>query len=367
MMINKILFVITGLGVGGAEKQVCLLADKLSELGHHVKIISLVGAPDTLPQNKEIEVHNLYMRKNPSSIIQVLMTMKRIVKDYSPDVIHGHMFHANIFTRFLKLISNDKVYLVNTAHSNNEGGKLRMLVYRFTDPLCDVTTNVSVGALDAFYQQRAFKVGKSITVYNGIDLTLFCNNKDNVFLLRDKFGLAKSDIVLLAVGRLTKAKDYPTLIKAVSHLPNNYKLFIIGEGPERQNIETLINEKSLGGRVNLMGKINDVHNYYSACDLFVISSAWEGFGLVVAEAMASEKIVIGTNAGGIKEVIGNESYVVPAADELKLASKIEDVFKLNLDERQSIAVNNRKLIINKFDINSIIDKWIEIYVKLQER
>ena len=130
----KILFLITGLGVGGAERQVCDLADKFAQKGHFVKIVSLVAKIETgvLPREQSVEVQYLDMSKNLFSFLSVCLKLKDIINVFKPDVVHSHMFHANIVTRVLRVFASFP-RLICTSHSNNEGGKLRMLLYRLTN------------------------------------------------------------------------------------------------------------------------------------------------------------------------------------------------------------------------------------------
>lgn len=361
MSIKRILFVITGLGLGGAEKQVCLLADKFAELDCEVKIVSLTGNPILKPNNKSVEIIPLDLRKNIFSVLKKIFYLKRIYSVFRPDVIHGHMFHANIFTRLVRIISDSKAILVNTAHSKNEGGKLRMWLYKLTDPLCDLTTNVSHEALSEFIRVGAFKPTKAVTMYNGIDTNIFKYSAEERKKYRREFISGCNDRLLLSVGRLTKAKDYPTLLKAMSLLPDDYKLVIVGEGEERNLIESFIVQHQLASRVFLIGIRDDVNKLYSACDLFIISSLWEGFGLVVAEAMSCQRIVIGTDAGGVREVIGNDRFIVPTSQPSLLAQKIMEINKFDHQTCTDIGYQNRDFICKNFGIDNIVQKWLHVY------
>lgn len=99
----KILFIITGLGMGGAERQVCELADQFSVMGHQILLISMTGETVNLPRSKSIEVVSLNMGKNPIGIIRAYLKAHVLVKEFQPDVVHSHMVHANIFARILRL------------------------------------------------------------------------------------------------------------------------------------------------------------------------------------------------------------------------------------------------------------------------
>lgn len=359
----KILFVITGLGLGGAEKQVCLLADKLTAYQHQVKIISLTSASSNkvLPHNKNIEVISIDMEKNPLGLVNGILKVRKIIKKFSPNIVHGHMFHANIISRLATFGKRKYIGVISTAHNKNEGGALRMLAYRLTDWLCDKCTNVSKEALDEFIRVKAFRTEKSTTMYNGIDVDKFRFNSSSRNVIRNELNIEEDDVLLLAVGRLTEAKDYPNLLNALCLLPSHFKLAILGDGHLHAYISALIIDLDLQARVNLLGVRDNVTPYYSACDIFVLSSRWEGFGLVVAEAMSCERLVVGTDSGGVREVIGDDNFLVPVSDSIRLAEKIKSLILDSTDNKKMIATRNRQYISNNFSIESIINQWQDIY------
>lgn len=361
MFNNKLLFVITGMGLGGAERQLCILADKFYQRGYEVKIVSLSGETVIRPEESNIQIINFNLKKNPFSFIKAIFDCYKIIKDYQPSVVHSHMFHANIIMRLVGLLFPKGYQLISTAHSKNEGGSLRMFIYRLTDRFADVCTNVSKEALDEFIQKKAFSPAHAEVVYNGIDVEKFNYSSDSRNALRHQLYIQDDEIAILTVGRLTAAKDYPNLLNAFKTLPENYRLIIIGEGELRSDIEKRIQELGLSSRITLLGSINAVNTYYPACDLFVLASEWEGFGLVVAEAMACKRIAVCTDAGGVKEVIGNADFVVPVSNSTALADKIVEVSEFSAERKDIIATQNRDHIIKNFSITSVVDRWLSIY------
>ncbi|EPF4823974.1 glycosyltransferase [Escherichia albertii] len=363
-MSKRIIFVITGLGLGGAEKQICLLADKLYLQNNEVNIVVLNGDINVIPLNKNIRIYNLHMKKNPLGLLSAVLRLVKIIDFLKPDIVHGHMFHANIVARLAKLFSCNKYKLVCTAHSKNEGGHIRMLVYRLTDFLCNITTNVSKEALDVFIKKKAFSKLKSIPIYNGIDTDIFRYDPLQRDKIRHSLNITNDDTLILSVGRLTDAKDYPNLLKALLELPEKYKLVIIGEGEARNEVECMILNYGLEKRVKLLGSIANVAIYYSACDIYVSSSKWEGFGLVVAEAMSCQRLVVATNAGGVAEVVGDMNYIVPVSDSQLLAKKINEVMEYDKDIKMEIMLRNREFVLKMFSIDMIVNQWIKLYASI---
>ncbi|OTG90615.1 glycosyltransferase [Acinetobacter sp. ANC 3832] len=360
----NIIYLITGLGGGGAEKVVVDLADKMSEYGHQVKIAYLKGNVVIRPENVEIELIYLGLEsiKNSKKSYQ---RYKKLLLDFKPDVVHAHMVHANIFARISRFFSPIPK-LVCTAHSNIEGGKARMLAYRVTHHLSDLTTNVSQSASENFVRLGAVPTNGITTVYNGIKLDRFHRLNTNESL-REEIGLSTTDIMLLAVGRLHEAKDYPNLFNAIEilfkeHSESKYiHLFVVGDGNLKSEFEKLITDKKLKERIHLLGRRNDIPELMSAADVFILSSSFEGFGLVVAEAMACETYVVATDCGGVKEVMGGFGTLVPKSDPQLLADGIHQALLLSSGEKGDNNANALQYVKNTFALDRIVGRWIEIY------
>lgn len=347
----NILYVVTGLGGGGAEKVVADLSDQMSKRGHQVKILYLKGK-DVIVKPACDEIELVYLGfEGIGNFYSASKKFQRIIKEFNPDVVHSHMVHANIFSRlnrvFVKLNK-----LICTAHNANEGGVLRMIGYKLTNNLSDINTNVSFEAVESFIKKKAFDKN-AIAIYNGIDLNKF------------KFIEKKNNSIknILAVGRLNIQKDYPNLLKALSLLPEEYlfRLSIAGEGEERESIESLIRSYKLESKVQLLGRRNDIPELFSKADIFVLSSAYEGFGLVVAEAMASNTFVVGTDCGGVKEVMGGTGILVPPKNSVALAEGLITAINFSHDH---ILQNNMKAFAHvkkNFDLKIIVEKWLELY------
>ena len=361
----KILFVITSLGIGGAERQVLNLADSLSAMGHQIQIAYLTGPARLMPKNPNIKVVPISISKSPFRFARGYLRLRRLISDFKPDVVHSHMVHGNLLARVVRLTTKIPK-LICTAHSTNEGGRLRMYAYRLTDFLADIFTNVSKEAVDAFEAKGAAPPGRMLVVYNGIDTQKFSPDSAERESLRNRFAVG-SDKIILAVGRLSKPKDYPNLVNAfknISRKAENIKLWIIGDGPLRESIESLVAELDLRERIMFLGTLheNDIPNFMCAADVFVLSSAWEGFGLVVAEAMATEKVVVATKSGGVKEVVGNCGFLVPPQNSEALAYALEKALCMPPERAKILGEKARQRIIEKFSLDSAVDRWLEIYL-----
>ncbi|MEA9990737.1 glycosyltransferase [Pseudomonas sp. RTS1] len=357
----KILFVITGLGVGGAEAVVVNLADELSNRGHQVCIAYLAGDAIIVPKNKSVSLVSLKL-EGFFSLAAVFIRLRRLIISYRPDVVHSHMLHANLVSRIARL-SVKIPRLICTAHSNFEGGAVRMLAYRLTNPLGDVFTNVSQHAVCAFEKRHAVPKGKMIPVLNGIDSRKFYPDAERRQIYRNKFGFGEKQI-LIAVGRLYESKDYPNLINAfldVREKNANTKLIIVGDGPLRETLNNMVVGLGLADHVEFLGVRHDIPDLLRAADVFVLSSAWEGFALVVGEAMATEKVVVATDCGGVREVLGDDGFLVPTSDVFALSRGVHRALSLEHTQATRLGIAARKRIIQNNSIESAIERWLDIY------
>lgn len=360
----KILLIITGLGMGGAERQVCDLADQFTAKGHKVLLISMTGETVNRPLSSKIDVVELNMAKTPFGFIKAYWQARQLIKQFKPDVVHSHMVHANLFSRLLRL-SVRIPKLICTAHNTSEGGRGRMLAYRITDKLCDISTNVSQEAVDAFFAQGAVTKGRMLAMHNGIDTERFTFDINHRIRLRTELNISEEIPLLLAVGRLNVAKDYPNLLLAFHHIikaGSLAHLVIIGVGDEETKLIKMVAELGLCKRVYFLGLRHDVHEWMSAADLFVLSSAWEGFGLVVAEAMACERLVVATDCGGVREVVANCGVLVPPKNSTELARALTDCLSLSAEQVKEQGRAARQRIVEHYSLKSQAANWLRLYM-----
>ncbi|CQJ15259.1 glycosyltransferase [Yersinia enterocolitica] len=366
----NLLYIITGLGMGGAEKQTVLIANKMYEAGHNVMIISLTGETLVRP-NDGIQLNELKLNKTPFSLFKGLFEVKKIIKKFKPDIVHSHMFHANLFARVLRIFTKIPT-LICTAHSTNEGSPLRMLAYKYTDKLASLSTNVSQDAVDSFIRKGASSPGRMIVVSNGIDASQFNFSMDERKAKRSELGIFNDTPILLSVGRLTEAKDYPNLLTAFSLLIKDRslqsfpQLFIVGTGHLDGYLKNMSKEFGIDKYVTFIGQRNDIRQLMCAADIFVLSSEWEGFPLVITEAMACKKIIVATDAGGITEALGDCGSIVPIKDPNSLSQAINKMIKLSDNEKEILGNKARERIIQTNSIETIIERWLSIYTQFKK-
>lgn len=360
----KILFIITGLGIGGAERLVVNLADALSLKGHEILICSLTGPTCFTPQNGNIRISRINIKKNLFSIVASLKKLRREIILFDPDVVHSHMVHANLLSRILRIFTN-MPRLICTAHSTDEGGIFRMLGYRITHSLADLTTNVSEEAVKAFETKRAVPLGQMLSVPNAIDCKAFQPDLNARLNFRRTVSVCDSTNVFVSIGSLYPVKDHKNLILSfatVKRSTDNAVLWIVGDGPLRGELDKLVNALGLTDSVAFLGIRHDIPAILNAADVFVLSSIHEGFGLVVAEAMSTETLVVATDCGGVREVLGETGFLVPTSDSDSLADAMLYAIGMEAQDKQTLVQMARLRVLERFSIERSAENWLSLYV-----
>lgn len=359
---KNICLVTTSLGMGGAEKQVCDLADSFYKEGHKVIILCLNNSVINNPVNDDINIHVLDLKKNIVSFCRCIFQARKILKEFKPQIVHSHMFHANIFSRILRLLCPFPV-LISTAHNTNEGGRLRMCLYRVTDFLTTFSTNVSNEAVESFINKGAVKKGRMVAFYNGIDTNLFKYSLESRINKRRELKLKEEDVLMLAVGRLTEAKNYKNMLNALQRViaVKVVHLAIIGTGPDEQQLLSYAEQIGVSQYIHWLGIRFDVKEWMSAMDLYVMSSSWEGMPLVICEAMSCEGLVVATDCGGVKEIVGNAGFIVPANNPDALSETILSALELTKTKRKRLGITARERIETHYSLDTISNKWLEFY------
>jgi glycosyltransferase involved in cell wall biosynthesis len=144
--------------------------------------------------------------------------------------------------------------------------------------------------------------------------------------LRKEIGVPDNATIVLSVGRLTRQKNYFLLLEALSKLENRNWFYIqVGEGEDRDALLARAAELGMDSSIRFLGLRNDVARVMQASDVFVLSSAWEGFPYVIVEALANGMPIVSTNVGGVSDAVleGQNGYLVAPGDAVDLADKLQ--------------------------------------------
>jgi glycosyltransferase involved in cell wall biosynthesis len=364
----RIVYVLTSLGVGGAEKQALAVAERMAKRGHAAALLVLrPRLPEEWPT--ALQVVYLGVRKRPGSVLVGLARARRFLLDFRPDLVHSHSFHANIFARLLRLLV-PRLAVIATIHNVYEGGRPRMAAYRLTDGLSRRTAAVSEAAARRFVHLKAVSAEKSVVVRNGIDTAEFVPDPERRARVRSGMRTgaadASTEFIWLAAGRITPAKDYPNLLHAFAQVrtrrPDAW-LWIAGEAADGEilPLRTLCAELGIGEAVRWLGLRRDIPALLDAADAFVSASAWEGMPLAVGEAMAMEKPIVASDAGGVRELVEDTGLVVAARDSEALAAAMIETMGRSRDELFAMGRAARERVVREFSMDAAADTWEAFY------
>jgi glycosyltransferase involved in cell wall biosynthesis len=332
----RIAYVLTSLGVGGAERQ----AWRWRSAWRRAAMRSLSsccaaaspksGPPRSTPVRLE-------MRRTPASSSPASAHARRFLRDFQPDLIHSHTFPANMAARLLK-ISLPGAAVLSTVHNVYEGAGRVMLAYRLTDPLSRHTTAVSQAAADRYVRLKAVPARKSSVLTNGIDTTEFAPSPERRARHRRWMGVGEEFIWLAWPDASSRPRTIPTCCAPLPRsapLSRTACLWIAGEARRRWFRGIQAWRLSSGDSVRWLGLRRDMPALLDAADGFVLASAWEGMPLAVGEAMAMEKPVVATDVGGVRELVGEAGVIVPAKNPERLAEAMLEMMRRTDEERRA--------------------------------
>jgi glycosyltransferase involved in cell wall biosynthesis len=344
----------------GGEQQASWLIRGLVSRGHRVWIAGRPGAPFLTAEHGGVGVERIAVPLRNELDFRSARQMAQIVRENEIDVIHAHTSHAHMiacmtrrFARRGRVVVSRRIDFAPRANLFNRWK------YRLPDAFISVSKRV-----DEALAQFGVPHRKRHVVYSSIDIS----RVDVAPLSREALGVPPDVPLLVSAGALVGHKDHATLIDAVEILSKHgrdFRLLIAGEGPLRADLEQRIVEASLGNRVLLLGHRDDVPALIRASDAYVSSSWSEGLGTSVLEALACQKPVVATDAGGVCEMVreGRTGWLVSNRNPDRLATAIAEC--LDSPERaQRFAEAGRALVERIFRVEKMVEGTIAVYESL---
>lgn len=198
---------------------------------------------------------------------------------------------------------------------------------------------------------------------NGVDTAYFVPVDISIKLnLRKKMNILPSEKIVLFVGKFDAQKNVQVLLEAMRHVDSEIHASIVGDGHLRGLLEEFAKVHDLSNRVTFCGATENIRDYYSIADLFVLPSRAEGLSNVILEAMASGLPVIASDVPGNRFVIrnGQDGYLTPPENAQELAHAIEQVFKDTAHARAT-GISARKTAEERFSIDRVVDSYVTLY------
>lgn len=368
-MKKKVLFLISNLQIGGGAQRIAsFLSNKLTEK-YDVSFITFYDSKSHYCYNGNY----ISLKENPNSIDFFLRPFRvyKLIKSVCPDIIISFMDYVNFFAIVLKLVFRIKIPLIITIHNNpklvylDRNRYFNFLIKKlYPLSVVDVIISICKEVQDVLEFNYKIKKDKLKMIYNGIDLEkikLMANDKVDDY---EEIFNNPQIIKFITIGRLSYEKGHEYLInaysKVITEIPNS-KLFIIGEGPLRAQLEKLIKVKRLNNQVILLGLKENPYKYISKSNIFVLSSLNEGLPTVILEALACGLPIISTDCKtGPREILDKGKYGI--------LTKVKDT--RDLAQNMILLAKNPSLIhkysilslerAKFFDLNKIVNDWIDL-------
>ncbi len=330
----KILVITKGIdgGTGTFLENLLTPSHKPAKSSMEIRVISLEK-----PAYRNTKISNIKFLRNKKfypqkysfsltnfiNLIQELSWIKKEIYKFDPDILMGIDMRCNLIAILSKALTQKGFKTIASTHIDLASLTLNIsnwstkhllkiiikLFYSYADKLVCVSKDL------AQHLKKDFGISKKISViYNGI----------NVAVKKRTHTPPKNICTFISVGRLNLQKDHESLIMAASLLNKDYlnwKLWIIGDGPEKKRLQKLINKLRLNNKVKILGWVNNINKFLKQADIFVLSSKWEGFGYVLIEAMLQSLPIISTAAPhGPTELLDKGKYgiLVPVGDEYSI-------------------------------------------------
>jgi glycosyltransferase involved in cell wall biosynthesis len=369
----KLLIVIHSLKGGGAERVLINLLKGLDRGKFSITLVLYEGVFDfPCPDNVDIEILDISASRNffklARGFILKIMALARSIKKHNPDIIFSFLSSTNVTVILAREFAATKARLIISEHThpttnlkNEMYGNITKLFMKKLYPKADKIVTVSEWIKQDLVQNFHLPENKIKAICNPVD-------SENIELLsREEIENIwfKSDIpVIVAVGRLTKQKGYPYLLRAFSIVREQLscRLLIIGEGEDKTMLDTMAKELGIEKDTIFPGFQKNPFKYMAKSSLFVLSSLYEGFPNVILEAMTLGLAIVATDCpSGPSELIddGQNGILVPVKDEKALAHAIVEVLK-NDKLREDLG-REAKLKAQRFALSEITKDYQKLF------
>lgn len=297
---------------------------------------------------------------------RVIAGLRRAVARRAPDVIQTHMVKSHFLVK-LSGLGRERPWVA--YHHGYTSTDRKMLVYNQLNrwSLPSATRVITVCGPFAERLAREGVRPERISVRHNSVVAPPRVSAEERRAIRNKLGVAEGESLVLAVGRLSHEKGHADLVAALAALRGldpglNFKLVVVGEGPERVRVEGAAREAGLAGRVVFAGHAADVRPFYAAADVLALPSHSEGSPNVLLEAMAAGLPVVATSVGGVPEIAddGESALLVPPRDAPAFAAALGRLLT-DAELAQRLGTNASARVVAQFSPEAYARALVEIY------
>ncbi len=372
---KRILFIIAGLGAGGAEAVLAQLACGLDPQRFRPCVISFTAGGkhgDTL-RDAGVDVRELGMKPGlptPAGFWRLL----KFAREFRPDILCGWMQHGNLAASMLRpflpgrptLIWNVRQAVYSLGFEKRSAAMLIRLLRWLSSRPDAIVCNSSIAADQL--RQIGYCMNRGRVVANGFETEKFRPDASAKSSLCEELNLPPNAMIIGRIGRNDSQKDNAMFLRAMADLVSmreNLHIVMAGSGIE-EGREPLASDLApvadqLRGRLHLLGERSDVPRITAALDISVSSSITEGFPNVVGEAMACGVPPISTDVGDAVRLMGDAGVAIPSRDAAALLAACSRLLDMSTEERSSLGKACRQRVIDQFSMQSMIGHFQSLF------
>ena len=311
-----------------------------------------------------------YITKNPELgffKLKVFFKLAKILKSEHVDILDCHKHKSIVYGTIAGKLAKVPIILAHVHGMGRSRNLRRKLLNHFVLPKVDKILAVSEAVKDDILQNNSsIPSDKVINLGNSIDYAYFASSIHSKQTVRRKSGIPEGCFVFATAGRLAPTKGQEYLIRAFAHVRkqlNNAQLLIAGTGKMKNKLENLVSKLGCSSAVRFLGHVDNMTEFYSMTDVFVLSSVAEGLPRTLIEAMAAGVLCIATSTGGIPEILDNGScgLLVPTKDTNALADAMLAAVNIPQCQKETIVSSAKKHIKENYSHNVMIKKIEKIY------
>lgn len=372
-MNTKIVHIIVGLNVGGAElmlSRLVLHSYKTGQFQHIVISLTDIGVVGLDLQAKGIEVHSLGMT-SARSIPKTVFRLRTLLKDIQPTVVQTWMYHADFLGGLAaKSLDIDKIiWGIRTTDVSQGKSKLTVHLSKACAKLSYYIPDVIVCAARVskdYHISIGYDQSKMVVIPNGFDIEALSSTEEEGLQVRKEVNLSAEDTVIGTVGRFNPVKNQKLFIDVAALLVKEFpdlKFMMVGRDNTTENKELMswIEQNNIIDSFRLLGQRDDVPKCLKAMDIFCLHSKTEGFPNVVGEAILSGTVCVATNVGDVGVLLDKES-IASSNDLVGISSAIRNYLtssKSKLIEKNN---QNRSKVIEKYSMETVLKKFHNLYL-----
>jgi len=364
---KNIVLIIDSLVAGGAQRQMVLLARQLKKAGYEPTILVYHNLMDLLADVKKDKINLKLIPKSEMSWPKLLWSIVKFLREEKPYAIISYLSSPNVIARIAGRLSG--VDRIVTSQRNNDlvHSKKRILLERLTQNLSSFMVTNSEKNRDLIINKLGFEKEKVVTIYNGVDMSYFSTKNAQVRAgIRADWGIEAEEFVFLLPGRMEKQKNHLILVEAASIMERNLKFKCVFVGHEldrniKSELYSRIIKYTLADKFLFAGYCNNMPAVYSASDVVVLPSLWEGLPNVMVEALSCERPVIVTDVSDNSLIVSNEvGSVIPVNDVGALADAMTEYINMEREQLKLKGAKGRKRVQEMCSLKSFKNKYVNL-------